>query len=221
MLFGGTFDPPHVAHVDLADLARRRVEADTGERAWLVFVPAARSPHKADPPEAGDRQRLEMVCIASAEVDRCAVWSDEIDRARAGEPSYWALTLERAAAQAGGATLWFVIGADQAAAFDRWRDPRGLLDRARPLVLPRGRVRDAAALREAMRSSGFWSDAELDAWRNRFVAVPGVRAASTDVREADGGPFETPLHPGVAAYARRHALYGMAADADAPAADRS
>ena len=43
LLFGGSFDPPHTAHVAAGEMARDRLY---GDRGWLLFVPAARSPSK-------------------------------------------------------------------------------------------------------------------------------------------------------------------------------
>ena len=40
-IFGGTFDPPHVAHLALAEWAREQLKLDQ-----VLFVPAARPPHK-------------------------------------------------------------------------------------------------------------------------------------------------------------------------------
>lgn len=79
LLMGGTFDPPHVAHVAQARSALRRAMAPG---AWLVLVPAARSPLKRGGPGARDRDRVAMLRAAFAGVGRATVWTDELDRAR-------------------------------------------------------------------------------------------------------------------------------------------
>ncbi|MFZ4430963.1 MAG: adenylyltransferase/cytidyltransferase family protein, partial [Phycisphaerales bacterium] len=48
VLFGGTFDPPHLGHAHIA----RHALAASGPHAWILFVPAARSPLKTDAPAA-------------------------------------------------------------------------------------------------------------------------------------------------------------------------
>lgn len=209
MLFGGTFDPPHLAHTSLADHARRAIEAREGGKALLAFVPAARSPHKADAPEATNAQRVQMLRLATNELDLSTVWTDELDRAAANEPSYWFSTLQRTRACIGSRTLAFIIGADQAAQFHRWREPRAMLELARPLVLPRGSIASAVALRRELAESGFWNEKELDRWAESFVEVDAVQAASTDVRDAKGGVQDTPLRPNVLAYVKAQGLYGM------------
>jgi nicotinate-nucleotide adenylyltransferase len=208
-LFGGTFDPPHLAHVTLADLGRRELERRVGSPACLVFVPAARSPHKENAPTATDTQRLAMLGLATASLERCLTWTDELDRATRGEPSYWARTLERATAILGGRTLWFIVGADQAASFHRWRQPREMLQLARPLVLPRHPIATAADLRASMAAADFWNEKELDHWAESFIDIDLLRAASTEVRDANGSPFDTPMHPDVIGYARANGLYGL------------
>ncbi|MEQ9095479.1 MAG: nicotinate-nicotinamide nucleotide adenylyltransferase [Phycisphaerales bacterium] len=208
-LFGGTFDPPHVAHVTLADLGRQELERREGAAACLVFVPAARSPHKEHAPTASDAQRLDMLRLAIAELDRCTIWTDELDRATRGEPSYWSRTLQRATAVLPDRTLWFIIGADQAASFHRWRQPREMIALARPLVLPRHPIATADDLRTTLDATGFWNEQELDRWVSSFVDADLLRAASTDVRAAQGAPFDTPLHPDVLRYAQEHNLYNL------------
>ncbi len=208
-LFGGTFDPPHLAHVTLAHLGRRELERRVGAPAFLAFVPAARSPHKDNAPTATDTQRLDMLRLATEGLDRTGIWTDELDRATHGEPSYWARTLERAKSILPDRTLWFIIGADQAVSFHRWRQPREMLEMAQPVVLPRHPIATASDLRTAMATANFWNEKELDHWAESFVDIDLLRAASTEVRDAQGSPFETPLHPSVLEYARANNLYSL------------
>lgn len=176
---------------------------------FLVFVPAARSPHKDNAPIATDAQRLEMLGLAIDELQARAVWTDELDRATHGQPSYWARTLERARAILPGCELWFIIGADQAASFHRWRQPREMLQLAQPLVLPRAPTASAAQLRTRMADANFWNKKELDQWAECFIQIDPLQAASTEVRDAQGSPFDTPMHPKVLDYARTNSLYGL------------
>ncbi len=228
LLVGGTFDPPHGAHARLADQARR---ATLGPGAWVVFVPAARSPHKADAPEAGDASRVEMLRIVCEGIGRTAVWTDEIDRAEASDrASYWVDTLRRARAARGvgggagsppllhapageqGAELRFLIGADQAVAFHRWRDFRDILGLAAPVVVPRGDVPTADDLCDRLRGVGVWTHAEVDRWRSWMAPTEIIDASATDIRGAlhdpgrRGRPIEH-LDEGVRAYIVREGLY--------------
>ncbi|MBK7403922.1 MAG: nicotinate-nicotinamide nucleotide adenylyltransferase [Phycisphaerales bacterium] len=180
VLVGGTFDPPHRAHVELPALARDRA---AGPGAWLVFVPAARSPCKAGLPTPA-AERVMLLRLALAATPRAAIWTDEIDRADPGAPSYWVDTLRRAIAVRPESRFWFVIGADQAAAFHRWREPRAILALASPIVVPRAPTATAAALREELEASGFWSEAEVAHWLGALADVPPVVGSATEIRAA-------------------------------------
>ncbi|MEZ6241730.1 MAG: nicotinate-nicotinamide nucleotide adenylyltransferase [Phycisphaerales bacterium] len=224
MLVGGTFDPPHVAHVRLSDQARRLT---LGDGAWIVYVPAARSPHKQDAPRASDADRVEMVRIATRGFERVAVWTDEIDRAREGGASYWIDTLRRAReakAVGGGAgspplreerderSLRFLIGADQAVAFHRWREFRDILELAAPIVVPRGDVRDAETLVTRLRAAGVWTHAEIDRWRSWLAPTEVIDACATSIRAALADPRRRDrpiehLDEAVRAYIVREGLY--------------
>jgi nicotinate-nucleotide adenylyltransferase len=198
LLFGGVFDPPHKAHTDLP---RRIREHLVEPQAWLVYVPAAQSPHKPGGPEATDRDRLAMLRAATRDLPRCMIWTDEIDR---GGPSYWVQTLERAASTLPkGAQLRFIIGSDQAAAFHRWRRFRDILSIAQPVVMVRPPHKDAAGVIRAMRRAGEWTNDELDQWASWIADGPTMKASSTQIRAGSRRDLAAPVR----AYIRRHSLY--------------
>ncbi len=234
LIVGGTFDPPHLAHTDLPCRVRAHIEGASGwhDRAWLAFVPAARSPHKASRPLASDEDRLEMLALALRDVPRSLIWRDELCRAAAGgatgegEPSYMVDTLERARARldangGGGTVVRLVIGADQAAEFHRWREARRIVELAEPLVMARevagagsapvSGTTDAGAIVESMQRSGFWTPAELDGWRRRVVPVGRIDASATQVRRAVAAgrlaEVQGLLAPAVLTFIRERGLY--------------
>jgi nicotinate-nucleotide adenylyltransferase len=208
LLVGGSFDPVHEAHVRLADEARRLALGGRGE---IVFVPASRSPHKAQGPSASDEERVEMLGLGALAIEGWSIWRAELDRAGRGEPSYWIETL-RQAREGGAGELWFLIGADQAAAFHRWREARAILELARPLVAPRGEIGDADSLARALTATGAWSEDEVEAWRGWFVPTPVHDVSATAIRGALADPArrEKPiagLDPRVQAYILERGLY--------------
>lgn len=209
ILFGGTFDPPHRAHVELPREARERVAPD----AWLLYVPAARSPFKHAGPTAPDADRVEMLRLALRDVPRAAVWTDEIDRAQAGEPSFTVHTLQRLRAAVGpGPTFRLLIGADQAAALHAWREPRRVVEMAEPIVMMRGGRDSPDALIARLRGAGYWNDDELAAWASRIVPIGRSEISATGVRrlladDAPEGELAAALDPRVLDYIRSRGLY--------------
>jgi len=210
VVFGGTFDPPHKGHVHLPLLAVRHLELKLEEEkgAWVLYVPAARSPHKAAGPVASDGQRVEMLTLAVSHLPRCSVWTDEIDRAAAGEPSYTIDTLRRLRDWLDGhdgddVRLRLLIGADQAAAIDRWREPAAIVALAEPLVM----ARVAGGAEEAPPKL----PAHLGDWSARMLPVPKLDASSTAARAAlaagDEASLRRLLDAPVLAYIRSNGLY--------------
>lgn len=114
-LFGGTFDPIHCAHLEIA-----RVAADRFDLSEVLFVPAANPPHKPDGATAPYEDRVRMAELACAVDTRF-----EVSRMEAGSVrSYSILTIEKLTA-AGTGPLGFLIGADAFAdirSWYRWRE---------------------------------------------------------------------------------------------------
>lgn len=223
IIVGGTFDPPHRAHLDLPLAVRSGWCRGAGvdeSRTWLVYVPAARSPHKPAGPIASDAQRVAMLTAALVGGARTLIWTDEIDRAPNTGESFSVVTAQRArttldARPSGSATvLRWLIGADQAAAFHRWREPRRLISLAEPIVMLRGVKASAADLDAQLAATGVWSSDELAAWSARVVAAPRLDHSATVIRAALAAPtldraaLARALGHQVLAYITREGLYG-------------
>src|SRR5215510_14568953 len=85
-ILGGTFDPPHIGHLALAQEAHAPLQLD---RVW--FLPAGAPPHKPGRPIGPGADRAAMVQLAIATDDRFALCTLELERAG---PSYTMRTLE-------------------------------------------------------------------------------------------------------------------------------
>lgn len=211
LIVGGTFDPPHAGHVDLAIRARDRWHP----AAHAIFVPAGVSPFKSgDTPPTPSRDRVAMLRLALEGRERTAIWTDEIDRhARDREPTYTIDTLRRARIAAGHTPEFrLLIGADQAAQFHRWREARAILPFAPPIVIPRDPIATRGAFRATLHAAAYWSPAEIDAWSQAWSDVGVVPASATEIRDAvrTRGVSAVPsawLSPGVASYIEREHLY--------------
>lgn len=139
IVFGGSFDPPHRAHLALLGAALRR---RPGARA--VVVPARRSPLKGLPC-APAADRLAMARAAAAGFGAGRVTVDDWELRRAGK-SYTVDTLARLRRLRPADTLFFLAGADSWESLPRWRSPARVARLCRFLV---GRRPGAASPRPA------------------------------------------------------------------------
>jgi nicotinate-nucleotide adenylyltransferase len=212
IVFGGSFDPPHVAHVLLPALAMRTLGAQA-----VVYVPAAQSPHKLDHVGTPAAHRLAMLRLALAEVPHAHILTDELDRAAAAPtadaaaaaspgaaPSYTVDTLEALHRRWGpDPQMRLLIGADQLRVFDTWKSWARIIELAEPLVMVRSPQSRAALLAALPR--GF----HAGQWAGRIIDLPQIDISSSLIRAqvARGLPITGMVHPAVADYIRRHGLY--------------
>jgi len=128
LLFGGSFDPVHQAHLDVALAA----SAALGN-ARVMFVPNARSPLKQHA-GASAEQRLTMLTLALREHAQCSISRQEIDRPA---PSWTIDTLRHIKQQHPALPLVLIMGADSFASLHRWKDWQAFNTLCHLLVLPR------------------------------------------------------------------------------------
>lgn len=128
-IFGGTFDPPHVGHLVVAQDAVEALELDR-----LFWVPARRSPFREPGESTGADVRARMVERAIAGHPAFRLWEGELERP---EPSFTVDTVEAFAASFPEAELFLLMGSDQWRSFHRWRDPGRIITRATVCVLGR------------------------------------------------------------------------------------
>lgn len=128
-VFGGTFDPPHVGHLALAEWAR---EALALER--VIFVPAARPPHKRGKRMSPAVDRVAMTRLAVRGNPAFTVSTLEVRRTG---PSYTVDTLRALARAHPPATLWLLMGEDSLHEFHTWHAPDRILELARLAVAGR------------------------------------------------------------------------------------
>jgi nicotinate-nucleotide adenylyltransferase len=198
VLFGGSFDPPHVAHVALPVLAMEAIGADA-----VAFIPAANAPHKRGRAQTPAAHRLAMLRLAVEGCPRCVVLTDEIDRAGDGNPSFTVDTLEARSRRLPGVRLRLLIGADMLRIFDTWRSPERIVELAEPLVMVRPPDTRASLLASLPR--GY----DAAAWEKRLVDLPQMDVSSTMIRSklSKGERITGLVIPAVEDYIRRERLY--------------
>lgn len=137
-LFGGSFDPPHKAHLALARAALRELNLNR-----LFLVPAARSPHKKGQAPVSARHRLAMARALAHGRKRMVVSPWEIQK---GGVSYTYQTL-RAFRRRYPKAQWFILmGGDALASFKHWRRWREILSNAGLVVGRRPGVKGSSSL---------------------------------------------------------------------------
>jgi len=129
-ILGGTFDPPHIGHLALAQEAYARLQLD---RVW--FAPAASPPHKRGLPISPAADRRAMVELAIAGDERFGL--DTVDLDWPG-PAYTVETLARLRAR-WGETVWigFIVGWDMLLSLPTWREPAQTLAALDALIAAR------------------------------------------------------------------------------------
>lgn len=208
LFFGGSFDPPHLGHAALPPIALNRIAS--GDSARLIYVPAARSPHKDHAP-ADDGHRVRMLELALAQTPDWEIWRQELTDAQLnpGAPSYWADTWEIVRRMGLPGTSRFLIGADQALSMHRWRRYQEFWPDA--AVMLRDELSEDALI-DQLAALGGWSEAHLARWRTLIVRVPTLDASSTAIRDAlaEAARRENPiagLDDRVHSYILDHGLY--------------
>ena len=203
LLFGGSFDPPHRAHMVLAEHACAACRAEC-----IIFIPAAQSPHKSSAPSASGAQRVQMLRMAIAESDIAALAGIDEQELHRAAPSYFIDTLRAIRTQHPERTLRFLIGADQALSFQAWRDPQEILLLAQPLIVLRP-PHDRAAFLRLLREQAPQDSASQ--WEQWVIDAPFLPDASTDLRLilAEGRFDDAARHlsPSVLAFIRANDLY--------------
>jgi nicotinate-nucleotide adenylyltransferase len=193
-LLGGTFNPPHLAHLVCAQEALVQLRLDR-----VLLVPAGEPPHKAVEADPGVEHRVAMCEAAVAGDERLGVSRADADRAG---PAYTVELLRTLRAAAPGDDLSFIVGGDMAYSLPTWREPEEVLALARLAVAEREGVRRADIAERLAVLAG--APERID-----FFDMPRIDISSSLLRRraATGGPLRYLVPDPVAAYIARERLY--------------
>jgi len=163
-ILGGTFDPPHAGHVAAAVAAQQQLGL-----AEVRVLPAGQAPLRSGAPIASAADRATMCRLAFAEFP----WAVVDERETRREGTSWSVdTARELAREFPSARLVWILGADQLARLDRWKDIAELCGLVEFAVLSRDGIPTVppAAVAPFIRLT--------------VLQAPAVQVSSTAVREA-------------------------------------
>jgi nicotinate-nucleotide adenylyltransferase len=184
LLLGGTFDPPHLGHLFLAECARAQFARGAAGPS-VLFLPAGDPYRKAARVVSPAHHRLAMTRLAIESNPHFALDDREIRRAG---PSYTVDTLDELHAE-GRNNLILILGSDAIADMPNWKQPE--------------RIPELATIAIAAKDSGLRTqDSEL-------IAMPLLPISSTLIRQRvlAGEPIRYLVPESVESYIREHHLY--------------
>lgn len=194
-VFGGAFDPPHVAHVALAQAALGQLALDE-----LRVIPTGQASHKPQAMSAGTH-RLAMAQLAFAKLPRVHVDDSELQRSGL---SFTIDTLTALHTQHPQAQLYLLLGADQFAAFGQWHRWQEIVQIAIICVAKR------PYFKSDINNIGLQ---QSDIVPGLQIHLPPLALSSSAVREKIAGkmpllaPWQDDVPPDVARYIAQHGLY--------------
>ncbi len=192
-IFGGTFNPPHIGHLILAETA-----ADTLNLDFVYFVPAAEPPHKVGVPRASVDHRLQMVEVAIAGNHRFQLSRLDVDRPG---PHYAVDMVAMFQEQHPEAELYFLMGSDSLRDLLDWHHPHLLVERSKIVVMSRPVIPPDMDLLYAA----------LPLLRHKLISIssPEIDISSTNIvaRIRNGQSVRYRLPEEVREYIFQHGLY--------------
>ncbi len=208
-IYGGTFDPPHLGHMDAAKAALEQLNLDR-----LIIIPDCEPPHKDLVEDAATpQQRLEMAALMADGLGPLAEASD-LEIRREGK-SYTADTVEELHEQYPEDELWLLMGTDMFLTVQNWYQPERIFQYAGVAAFSRSEEDTTELFEEQSR----YLEETFHA-QTTVVKLPEVKEiASRDLRrmlasEWTGGnvdPAEYLWTP-VYGYILREGLFGTKAD---------
>jgi nicotinate-nucleotide adenylyltransferase len=192
-ILGGTFDPPHHGHLQMAEAALSQLRLDK-----VLFAPAGVQPLKIDQRSTAPEQRARMVELAIADQPRFELSRIDLDRPG---PHYSIDLLSIAHQQFPHSEFWFIMGDDSLADLLRWREPARLIKLARLAVLRRPNTEPVwATLEQALPDIRSRID-----WLNHIE----INISARDIRRRvhEGLSVEQLVPTTVATYINEHNLY--------------
>ncbi|MBU0560627.1 MAG: nicotinate (nicotinamide) nucleotide adenylyltransferase [Bacteroidetes bacterium] len=185
-IFGGTFDPIHIGHLITAESVFEQRELEK-----IIFIPCFISPHKTNVKSIEAIHRIKMVELAAEGNQFIEVSDYEINK---GDVSYTFDTLQYLKQQY--ENLELIIGYDNLVNFHTWKNPEGILELTKLLVLKRKSDDDEKKLHN------FYDN-------TIYINTPVIEISSSEIRKriAAGLKIRNLVPPKVDDYINENSLY--------------
>ncbi|HQY20055.1 MAG TPA: nicotinate-nucleotide adenylyltransferase [Ignavibacteria bacterium] len=187
-IFGGTFNPPHIAHSIVAENVRQQLNLDK-----IIFIPSGNPPLKNSIPA---EHRLAMAKLAFGNNKNFEVSEIEFDRP--DEKSFTVNTLQMLQKKYinDQVELFLIVGIDNLIDFPKWKEPEKLFELSEVVVINRPNFSD--------------TDSKIEfSSKVKFLTVPFLEISSSSIRQlvSDNRSIHYLVNPDVEKYIADHKLY--------------
>jgi len=169
-VFGGTFDPPHCAHIMIASAV---IEAKLADK--VLFIPAFNPPHKTDRivTDYGHRRAmLELALKGFADFE-----ISEIEAETPDQPSYSLNTMRKLSTRFPGTEFILLIGSDSLRQLHTWHEARTLVEEFDLIVYPRpGEIPSVEEL------TPFWTEKKARSLMEKLLKISLSDVSSSEIR---------------------------------------
>ncbi|MFZ4619230.1 MAG: nicotinate-nucleotide adenylyltransferase [Bacteroidota bacterium] len=161
-IYGGTFNPPHMGHLIVAERVRTELALDS-----IIFIPTFISPHKQEGESGEPLDRLRMTKLAILDNEKFQALDFEIN---SKSVSYTVKTLEYLKRTKPDDTFYLLIGMDNYITFHLWKEPKKILEMATLVVMSRpGYPKQVNEV--------------LGTQNTVFIDVPNIDISSSNIRD--------------------------------------
>lgn len=190
-LYGGTFDPVHLGHLEVACKVAELFEIEQ-----VMFIPAQVAPHKLGRPVTEPIHRYALLALATQDDPRLLISTFELD---APDRSYTVDTVAEFQRLLGADTeLFFIMGADSWSEIKTWRDWERLLKLTKHIVVTRPGY-DMLPAPADLKERIFFSDAVM-----QDISATNIRRLASDGRYDE---LEQMVPGSVVNYIRKYEIY--------------
>ncbi len=197
-LFGGTFDPIHVGHTEVASYAAKKIGAEK-----IVFIPAKLSPLKVLSPAAPASDRFEMIKLAIAGKSDFVVSDYELSK----EGNNYTIETVRHFKKDFGpdAEIYWLAGADTMNELEHWYKIAELIRECNLCAM----YRAGCERPDFTRFEKVWGAGRIEKLQANIIETPLIDISSSEIRSriATGEDISGMVCPAVGEYIKKHGLY--------------